>query len=110
MWGAATAAYQIEGAHDADGKGPSVWDAFCRWPGKVLNDETGDVACDHYNGLEEDLDLMLAGALAAFVALAALFIAAFCSASEQREESDGGERSKGASHGVMVPRPDGRPQ
>lgn len=57
-WGAATAAYQIEGGHDAGGRGASVWDEFCRWPGKVRGGETGDVACDHYHRLEEDLDLM----------------------------------------------------
>ena len=57
-WGAATAAYQIEGAHDADGKTPSVWDRMVRWPGKIHLGENGDVACDHYNRLEEDLDLM----------------------------------------------------
>ncbi|MGF1451481.1 MAG: GH1 family beta-glucosidase [Opitutales bacterium] len=57
-WGAATAAYQIEGAHQSDGKGPSVWDQISHWPGKVYLGDTGDVACDHYNRLEEDLDLM----------------------------------------------------
>ncbi len=58
VWGAATAAYQVEGAHDADGKGPSVWDMFCRQPGKVWEGHTGEVACDHYHRLEEDLDLL----------------------------------------------------
>jgi 6-phospho-beta-glucosidase len=58
IWGAATAAYQIEGGHDAGGKGPSIWDAFCRIPGRVANGETGDVACDHYHRFREDVALM----------------------------------------------------
>ena len=57
-WGTATAAYQIEGGWDADGRGPSIWDDYCRVPGKVLNGDTGDVACDHYGRLDADLDLM----------------------------------------------------
>lgn len=57
-WGAATSAYQIEGAWNDDGKGPSVWDHFVRWPGKVFQGHTGDTACAHYHRLEEDLDLM----------------------------------------------------
>ncbi|MBB5457914.1 GH1 family beta-glucosidase [Paraburkholderia sp. Cpub6] len=58
VWGVATSSYQIEGAADEDGRGPSIWDAFCNVPGKVLNGENGDVACDHYHLVEEDLDLM----------------------------------------------------
>ena len=58
VWGAATAAYQIEGAADADGRGESIWDRFCRTPGKVANGDTGDRACDHYHRWPEDLDLM----------------------------------------------------
>ena len=57
-WGSATASYQIEGAHDADGKGLSVWDAMCRWPGKVKHGDTGDVACDHYHQFSDDVKLM----------------------------------------------------
>jgi beta-glucosidase len=49
VWGAATAAYQIEGAADEDGKGPSVWDVFTRKKGAVFEGHTGDVACDHYH-------------------------------------------------------------
>lgn len=56
--GAATAAYQIEGAHDDDGRGPSIWDEFSRTPGRVANGDTGDVADDHYHRLESDLNLM----------------------------------------------------
>jgi beta-glucosidase len=59
-WGVATASYQIEGGHDADGKGPSVWDAFCQTPGKIHEGHRGDVACDHYHRLEEDVALMKA--------------------------------------------------
>jgi beta-glucosidase len=57
-WGAATAAYQIEGAVTADGRGPSVWDTFSHTPGKIVGGDTGDVACDHYRRWEQDLDLM----------------------------------------------------
>ena len=55
VWGAATAAYQVEGASDADGKGPSIWDFFSHTPGRVTNGETGDVACDHYHRYREDV-------------------------------------------------------
>jgi beta-glucosidase len=58
VWGAATAAYQIEGGHDADGKGPSIWDTFSRRPGAISTGETGDVACDHYHRWPEDVALM----------------------------------------------------
>jgi beta-glucosidase len=57
LFGTATAAYQIEGAHDADGKGPSIWDAFSRQPGAISTGETGDVACDHYHRWREDVAL-----------------------------------------------------
>lgn len=58
VWGAATASYQIEGAAREDGRGESVWDRFCRVPGKVANMDNGDVACDHYHRYAEDVDLM----------------------------------------------------
>ena len=58
LWGSATAAYQIEGAWDADGKGESIWDGFCRRPGAVRDGATGQVACDHYNRYREDVELM----------------------------------------------------
>jgi beta-glucosidase len=58
LWGAATAAYQIEGAWDEDGKGESIWDRFSHTPGKVTNGDTGDVACDHYHRYLEDVRLM----------------------------------------------------
>ncbi|MGL5864097.1 MAG: family 1 glycosylhydrolase, partial [Phycicoccus sp.] len=58
LWGAATASYQIEGAHDEDGRSPSIWDTFSRSPGKVANGDTGDVACDHYHRMPADVALM----------------------------------------------------
>ncbi len=58
IWGASTAAYQIEGAPDADGKGPSVWDTFSHTPGKVRGGDTGDIACDSYHRYREDVALM----------------------------------------------------
>ena len=57
-WGAATSSYQIEGAVDEDGKGPSIWDTFSHTPGKIANGDTGDVACDHYHRWAADVDLM----------------------------------------------------
>lgn len=57
-WGTATAAYQIEGAPRADGKGESIWDRFTHTPGKIKRIETGDIAADHYRLWETDLDLM----------------------------------------------------
>jgi beta-glucosidase len=57
-WGAATAAYQIEGGTNADGRGVSVWDTFSHTPGKVRGGDTGDVACDSYRRYPEDADLM----------------------------------------------------
>jgi beta-glucosidase len=57
-WGAATAAYQIEGAWNEDGKGESIWDRFSHTPGKVDNGDTGDVACDHYHRYPQDVALM----------------------------------------------------
>lgn len=58
LWGAATAAYQIEGAVDEGGRGPSIWDTFSHTEGKTLNGDTGDVAADHYHRLEEDVALL----------------------------------------------------
>jgi beta-glucosidase len=57
VWGAATAAYQIEGAAAEDGKGPSIWDMFCKKPGAIWNGQSGDVACDHYHRYKEDVAL-----------------------------------------------------
>jgi len=58
IWGSATAAYQIEGAADEGGRGPSIWDTFSHTPGRTRNGETGDVAADHYHRWREDLALM----------------------------------------------------
>jgi beta-glucosidase len=65
-WGVATSAYQIEGAADEDGRGPSIWDTFCHEPGRTENGETGDVAADHYHRLDEDLDLLQALGVGAY--------------------------------------------
>ncbi|MFF4399065.1 GH1 family beta-glucosidase [Streptomyces sp. NPDC001480] len=58
LWGTATAAYQIEGAVTEDGRSPSIWDTFSHTPGKIANDDNGDVACDHYHRWREDIGLM----------------------------------------------------
>jgi beta-glucosidase len=60
LWGAATAAYQIEGAWNEDGKGESIWDRFTHRPYTILNGDTGDVACDHYHRMSKDVALMKA--------------------------------------------------
>lgn len=58
VWGAAAAAYQIEGAAARDGKGRSIWDMFCSKPGAIYGGHNGDVACDHYTRFAEDVHLM----------------------------------------------------
>lgn len=58
VWGSATASYQVEGAANEDGRGPSIWDMMCRKPGKVYEGHTGDVACDHYHRFRDDVALM----------------------------------------------------
>lgn len=58
IWGSATAAYQIEGGWDLDGKGPSIWDAFTHTPGKIIDKQNGDVTCDHIHRFWEDVALM----------------------------------------------------
>src|SRR5688572_33231430 len=58
LWGAATAAHQIEGSPLADGAGPSIWTRFAHTPDWVLNGDTGDVACDHYRRWKDDVALM----------------------------------------------------
>jgi len=57
LWGTATSAYQIEGAWKEDGKGESIWDRFAHTPGKINNNDTGDVALDHYHRYREDVQL-----------------------------------------------------
>jgi len=58
VWGVATSAFQIEGAANADGKGPSIWDDFCRQPGAIADASDGVMACDHYHRWQDDLDLI----------------------------------------------------
>ena len=58
LWGVAASAYQIEGAYNEDGKGESIWDRFVRWPAHILNGDTGDMACDHYHRMPEDVALI----------------------------------------------------
>ncbi len=65
-WGSASAAYQIEGAATADGRGLSVWDTFSRAPGNVRGGDTGDIACDSYHRYREDVQLMASLGLNAY--------------------------------------------
>ncbi len=58
VWGAATSAFQIEGATTVDGRGPSIWDTFCAKPGAILDGSTGEPACDHYRRYPEDVSLL----------------------------------------------------
>ena len=58
VWGVATSSFQIEGAAIEDGKGPSIWDSFCRVPGAIADQSDGDIACDHYHRWAQDLDLI----------------------------------------------------
>lgn len=58
VWGAATASYQIEGAAFEDGKGANIWDVFTHTPGKIADNSTGDVACDHYHRFTDDIQIM----------------------------------------------------
>jgi beta-glucosidase len=58
LWGSATSAYQIEGSPLADGAGPSIWQRFAHTPGRMHNDDNGDVACDHYRRFRDDIALM----------------------------------------------------
>lgn len=66
VFGVATAAFQIEGATKTDGRKPSIWDAFSNMPGRVYGRHNGDIACDHYNRLEDDLDLIQSLGVAAY--------------------------------------------
>lgn len=58
VWGAAASSYQIEGATFEDNKGLSIWDHFCRQPGKIFNGDTGETACNHYHCYKDDIKLM----------------------------------------------------
>ncbi len=66
IWGVATSAFQIEGAHDVDGRGPSIWDTFCKQPRAISDGSNGKRACDHYHRWPEDLDLMAAMGVKAY--------------------------------------------
>lgn len=66
LWGAASAAYQVEGAWNADGKGLSVWDLFSKIPGKTFKGSTGDVSVDHYHRYKDDIALMAEMGLRAY--------------------------------------------
>ena len=66
LWGSASAAYQIEGAYDQDGKGPSVWDLYTKIPGTTYKETNGDIAVDHYNRYKEDVALMAEQGLKAY--------------------------------------------
>jgi len=66
IWGAATSAYQIEGAAAEDGRGPSIWDDFCRRPGAITDGASGAIACDHYHRYAHDIALMRELGLAAY--------------------------------------------
>lgn len=66
LWGAATSAYQIEGSPLADSAGPSIWHRFVRTPGRVNGGDTGDLACDHYRRMEQDVALMASLGLQAY--------------------------------------------
>ncbi len=58
VWGVASSSYQIEGAWNEDGRGLSIWDSFCRQPGRIRDGATGDVAADHYHRWQEDLAIL----------------------------------------------------
>jgi beta-glucosidase len=66
VWGTSTAAYQVEGAATADGKGASVWDTFSHAPGNIRGGDTGDIACDSYHRYREDIALMASLGLNAY--------------------------------------------
>ena len=66
VWGAASASYQVEGAVNEDGRGASVWDMFCKEPGRILDGSSGDIACDHYHRYKEDIAIMKELGLAAY--------------------------------------------
>ncbi len=66
VWGAATSAFQIEGGAASNGKGPSIWDAFCTIPGKVADGDHGTIAIDHYHRFKEDIALMKSQGLKAY--------------------------------------------
>lgn len=66
LWGYSTSSYQIEGATEADGRGPSIWDSFGRIPGKIVGGDTGASGCDHYRRYAEDVELLAGSGVKAY--------------------------------------------
>lgn len=66
VWGASTSAFQVEGAVNDDGRGASIWDTFCRQPGRIADGSNADIACDHYHRFAEDVELMAQAGLGAY--------------------------------------------
>ncbi|MBT8480636.1 MAG: family 1 glycosylhydrolase, partial [Myxococcales bacterium] len=66
VWGVATSAFQIEGAHDVAGRGPSIWDTYAEQPGLIEDGSNAHVACDHYHRYPEDIALMASLGLDAY--------------------------------------------
>ena len=66
LWGSASAAYQVEGAWNQDGKGESIWDIYTKKPGTTFKNTNGDIAVDHYNRYKEDVALMAEMGLKAY--------------------------------------------
>ena len=66
VWGVATSAFQIEGAAAEDGRGPSIWDTFCRQPAAIADASNGNIACDHYHRLDADLDMIASLGVSAY--------------------------------------------
>ena len=85
LWGAATAAYQVEGAAFIDGRGPSIWDTFSHTPGKTHNGDSGDIACDMYHRYPADVEIMKSLGLKGF-RLSISWSRLFPKGDEQREE------------------------
>lgn len=85
LWGAATAAYQVEGAAAEDGRGPSIWDTFSHTPGHTHNGDTGDVACDMYHRYPGDVEIMKSLGLKGF-RLSISWSRLFPQGDEEREE------------------------
>jgi hypothetical protein len=78
LWGTATAAYQIEGAVSEDGRGPSIWDSFTHTPGKIRNDDNGDIAADHYRIVGRSTASQIASASAASCLLRLMYAFTYC--------------------------------
>ncbi len=98
LWGTATASYQVEGATDVDGRGPSIWDTFSRVPGAIADGQTGDLADDHYRRFREDVAISSPGNPGVNVAL---YAASDREAIEEaRKRADAYGRERGHAHRV----------